>query len=270
MPLYDRTYSQIRNYDNNTIVFYEPVTWGVMSNKDVLGTGFTKAPGNDNSRTALSWHYYCWLLDVFTKPIVNDTYPEFARKFCDEWQLKDYFKTVEEDLNRIGGGASFLTEFGTCVFRDPTSGKINTDECKYVLDASDKHFQSWAYWDSDFYLDNFEVNFDLVNIFSRVYPIVTNGLPVTLFYNSTTKYFEYVYQMNVVSLRQASLTTEIFVPENLYKTGFDVSVSTHLEWVFDEDSSRILVKLNHEIASLFMKNKNFNFKDQSMVVIKSK
>lgn len=157
MPLYDRVYEKIRKYDTQTIVFYEPVTWGVMSNGTFFGTGFDHPPGHDAKGTALSWHYYCWLLNIDKDPVTNDTIPTFVKQFCDQWQLNDYFETVEFDLKRFGGGASFLTEFGVCIFRDPVSGKINLDECKAAMDAADKYLVSWAYWDSDFYDDNFQV-----------------------------------------------------------------------------------------------------------------
>lgn len=157
MPLYDRVYEKIRQYDKQTIVFYEPVTWGVMSNGSAFGTGFDHPPGHDKIGTAFSWHYYCWLLNFDTDPIHNDTMPVFVKQLCDSLQLNLYFETVETDLKRFGGGASFLTEFGVCIFKDPVSGKINLDECKAAMDAADRYLVSWTYWESDFYNDNFEV-----------------------------------------------------------------------------------------------------------------
>lgn len=71
-----------------------------MSTKDTVGTGFAHPPGYDIQRTVLSWHFYCWLLDVDTHPIINGSYPNFAHQFCDEWQLATYFSVVEKDLIR--------------------------------------------------------------------------------------------------------------------------------------------------------------------------
>jgi len=62
LPLYDRAYETIRKYDSDTLVFYEPVTWGVLSDGKFFGTGFNRPPGNDLKKTVFSWHYYCWLL----------------------------------------------------------------------------------------------------------------------------------------------------------------------------------------------------------------
>ena len=130
-----------------------------MSNGTAFGTGFDHAPGNDPLRTALSWHYYCWLLNFDTDPIQNDTMPVFVKQICDSWQLNLYFETVETDLKRIGRGVgvSFLTEFGVCIFKDPQTGQINLDECKAAMDAADRYLVSWAYWDSDFYNETFQV-----------------------------------------------------------------------------------------------------------------
>ncbi len=62
LPLYDRAYATIRKYDPETLVFYETVTWGVLSDGKYFGTGFNRPPANDLNKTVFSWHYYCWLL----------------------------------------------------------------------------------------------------------------------------------------------------------------------------------------------------------------
>jgi hypothetical protein len=64
LPLYDRAYATIRKYDPETLVFYETVTWGVLSDGKYFGTGFNRPPANDLNKTVFSWHYYCWLLGL--------------------------------------------------------------------------------------------------------------------------------------------------------------------------------------------------------------
>ena len=44
MPLYDKVYDVIRQFDPETIIFYEPVTWSVMSSEKYIGTGFERPP----------------------------------------------------------------------------------------------------------------------------------------------------------------------------------------------------------------------------------
>jgi endoglycosylceramidase len=227
LPMYDNLYHTIRKYDNETLVFYEPVTWGILFNGTRFGTGFDRAPANDPNRTVLSWHYYCWLLQFNSNPLVNNTYPLFDRIVCDDIQRKFAFDTVKFDRKVIGGG-SFLTEFGVCAF-GMTNGTLITTECEYILDASDVYFQSWAYWDSNFYTGDGGINYPIIDIFSRVYPQSTSGIPLNLYYNTTTAIFIYEYEHDPAIVE----ATEIFIPEHVYPNGFQVSVSDHLKYEFN-------------------------------------
>jgi hypothetical protein len=242
-----------------------------MSTKDPLSTGFDHAPGNDIHTTALSWHYYCWLYDVVPDPIRNTTLPIFDKVYCDEWQLNDYFFNLNSLADKLGGAASFLTEFGTCMF--PIKNRThdyNTYECERTLKECDRHFQSWTYWDSDFYYDTFDVNVQLVNAFSRVYPMTTNGIPQDMQYNTTTKVFKYLYNMNALSLKEASLNTEIFVPPHAYPSGFNVDVSTHLKWTYDQDNYRVLVAISKEVMNQFKSKLRNSFNAVSQITITPK
>ena len=68
LPLYDKAHDIIRRYDAEALVFYEPVTWGVLFHQNYFGTGFKRPPGNDIEKTVFSWHYYCWILG---RPFLN-------------------------------------------------------------------------------------------------------------------------------------------------------------------------------------------------------
>ena len=46
-PLYDRLNDAIRSVDRQTLIFYEPLTWGVVLHGNVTGTGFQTVPGGD-------------------------------------------------------------------------------------------------------------------------------------------------------------------------------------------------------------------------------
>ena len=250
MKLYDQTYETIRKYDSSAIIFYEPVTWGVLY-KGYFGTGFSRPPANDPKTTALSWHYYCWLLNFVDNPLKNGTYPEFDKIACDKIQLEISFQAVKLDEAIVGGGPSFLTEFGVCAFpTDSTNAhsKLNTDECESVLDTTDKYFQSWTYWDSYFYYkDSKQTIEELVGIFSRVYPIATNGIPSKLYFNTTSKEFVFSYKLNVSTMHQIAratyVPTVIFVPSHVYPNGFSIDVSSHLKWLYNADESKVYVLL---------------------------
>ena len=44
-PMYHRLAEAIRPFDDRHIIFFEPVTWGMIFNSTVAGSGFTEVPG---------------------------------------------------------------------------------------------------------------------------------------------------------------------------------------------------------------------------------
>lgn len=181
--------------------------------------------------------------------------------------MNAFFKTVKDESKKLGGSASFLTEFGTCVYQDPITQQINLDNCKFVLDASDFHFQSWTYWDSNFFGPNPQINQAIINIFSRVYPMATNGIPIRYSYNTTTKYFLYNYKVNINSFKKAILNTEIFVPKFAYPNGFNVDLSHDFIWTFNEDLSRVQINLDTKTVQNFIDYNNFKYSKNVLVNI---
>ena len=59
--LYDTVATAIRRHDDRHIVFYEPVTWGMIFSGNISGSGFEHVPGGAayRNRSAYSYHYYC-------------------------------------------------------------------------------------------------------------------------------------------------------------------------------------------------------------------
>ena len=47
--LYDHLNTVIRSVDENTLIFYEPVTWSVFVASQEAGTGFSGVPGGPES-----------------------------------------------------------------------------------------------------------------------------------------------------------------------------------------------------------------------------
>lgn len=265
--------NQLNNrYDNHTLVFYEPVTWGVLLNLNYFGTGFTRPPGNDPHRTALSWHYYCWLLQFTNNPLRNGTYPSFDRIFCDSIQLKACFDSVRFDALTLGGGPTFLTEFGVCAFAidpDDRRSPLNTEECQHILDATDRYIQSWTYWDANFYNnETLEIIPEIVDIFSRVYPVAVNGIPTSVFFNTTSREFLFKFKMDVKSVTRAKIPTEIAIPPQIYYPyGFEVHLSSTLNWSFDAVSNRLLIVLIDEVIDRFRGEEEFTFQQDMIVSI---
>lgn len=136
LPMYDRVAAAIRAQDPVHLIFYEPVTWGMVLNNKVLGSGFTRVPGGIAyaNTSVFSFHYYCW--------IMTPNASTFIHTACDAGLAPQVFKSVYGDVERTGG-SSFLTEFGadTCM-----SVTHNSTECAAVIEESTETFQSWIHW----------------------------------------------------------------------------------------------------------------------------
>jgi endoglycosylceramidase len=132
-PLYAGAAAAIREHDKEQLIFYEPVTWGMLDGAGSrngsgaggeLGSGFTEPPGGPTyaNRSVFSFHYYC-------SSFGGD------RKLCDPLIAPAVFAAVRADVGRLGG-SSFMTEFGIC---DHT-----LEECDDVMALADRHLVSWC------------------------------------------------------------------------------------------------------------------------------
>lgn len=210
--MYNVLGNKIRQQDENTLIFYEPVTWGIFSNRSNIGTGFSQVPGGPNfkNRSVLSYHFYCWLLQAQDAHI---TYPFFKREICHAL-AQTAFQTIQKDIKKLGGG-SFLTEFGLCG-PDGNNKSTTTVECNFVMSTADKYLQSWTYWGFT-NVQIFNFTWQEMAPFSRVYVTALAGDPLKMYFNITTKIFTLTYIPNVQS---KSVQTEIFVPKRHYNKGF--------------------------------------------------
>eukprot|EP00045_Choanoeca_perplexa_P006291 m.53458 g.53458 ORF g.53458 m.53458 type:complete len:485 (-) comp13565_c0_seq2:83-1537(-) len=171
MPLYDATIPAILAVDPERLVFYEPVTWGMIFNNTYLGSGFTHVPGGPQNakNSVLSFHAYCWAFDIG-----NGAPNKLRREVCDEFFDPQVFKAIQKDIADIGGSA-FLTEFGadTC---DLSRG--GEDECMNVVNGADSHGFSWTLWPTSDGYDGQDYNLTLyaeVLGFDRPYAVAVAG-----------------------------------------------------------------------------------------------
>ncbi|XP_064650980.1 endoglycoceramidase-like [Lineus longissimus] len=236
LPAYNRINAAIRNVDNHTLVFYEPVTWGVWLNGTTLGTGFDTVPGGPEyeSLSVLSWHYYCWLIQSGSAE--GRPYPTLERFVCDEIQGKDVFKQVVADTLRIGG-ASFMTEFGICE-PNKIANSTGNIECGFIMKQADEHLQSWTYWDLNvFFTPGGHVNWTGATPFARPYTRAVAGTPKRMTFNPDDLSFEfdYIVDMNIHA------PTEIFIPPVKYPKGVTVNVTEGLGYTFDSGNHVVLV-----------------------------
>lgn len=207
-PFYNTLNTQIREVDDQHIIFFEPITW------DITPVGFDQVPGGANyqNRSVLSWHYYCWTFDSDMNPI---------RWGVCEVEKEDMFILRSRDISRLGGGG-FLTEFGLC------SGANNASkyECTTVMDKADQYLQSWTYWDySDgaFYDSNGQPLQYLMEEFSRTYARAVSGTILSMSYSRLTSIFR--LEFSAINLPN-NPPTEIYYNQDLhYPNGIIVTIT---------------------------------------------
>lgn len=210
-PLYRELHSAITEVDaHKHLTFFEPVTWGIVFNGTVLGTGFSETPGNDPSMSVLSWHYYCWVFDNTNVSV----------QVCDRVQGPQCFRAVQDDLKRLGCGG-FLTEWGLC---DP-SDQYGLEECNFVMELADQHFMSWTNWDFGGRLGG--NNWDIgamapwVAALSRPYIRAFAGQPLNMTFDPSTLIFTTSFLINTT----ITAATELYIPPVHYPTGGSIRFS---------------------------------------------
>jgi len=133
-PFYRKVHESIRQVDNDTILFFEPIV------DDLYAVGLNEGPGGSayNSKQALSYHVYC--LDV-------DDLGEPKNALLCHGIDSMLFDSKYAASKRIGI-AGFLTEFGAL-----SNSTSSSEEVAYITGLCDKHLQSWAYWQYKSYND---------------------------------------------------------------------------------------------------------------------
>ena len=238
LPMYHNIARAIREVDNDTIIMYEPVTWGIWFNGQ-FGTGFDTVPGGPEyrDRSALSYHLYCWIKSGDSEPLSF-----LDRVVCDDLLAADVISNARKEFTRTGGGG-FLTEFGEC---DPDGRKnsSNTILCETALKLADKNLASWTYWDTDFFDGNGNIQWNNVKPFIRAFPRAISGTPSRLSWEPDTHSMEFSYLLDP----KISAPTEIFVPPLYFGEGMVVSVSDSVVYSFDKDNHVLLVRPKDSVS----------------------
>lgn len=131
-PMYQLVHESVRAVDQAKVIFFEGMT------TDYFPSGFTAAPGPSdyNNRQALSYHIYCLpnpnKLEV---PLCAGANAEF-------------FAMRKSDGERLGL-PTIMTEFGAV--QEQLKGALM--DLESLAQQSDKHKQSWMYWQYKYYND---------------------------------------------------------------------------------------------------------------------
>jgi hypothetical protein len=89
--------------------------------------------------------------------------------------------------------------------------------------------------------------------------MATNGIPEFLHFNTSTKHFVYIFQLNITSVDQAYLPTEIFIPQHVYPNGFKVAIGLHYKWLFDKEENILYINLVDDIVNQFNLDEKYSF-----------
>lgn len=232
-PLYDVIADSIRAADPGHIVMYEPVTWGMIFNGTVSGSGFTHVPGGEQHRdkSVFSFHYYCWWY--------TDDNDMMQKQTCDRMFGPKVFDQVAEDL-KVLGGAAMLTEWGQgCI---GTGGGL-TGECDPIMNLADEHLIGWTdwYWTGTL-MNGWDAQEDAIQIFSRTFAQSISGTPTKMKFDADTLEFDLCYTVDPT----IEAPTEIYANFELkYTNGVLVELSgspaEHMTVDVQSEAQRVFV-----------------------------
>ena len=195
----------IREVDEEAVIFFEPVTWGMIFDGKISGSGYEQVPGGDDykDRSVFSYHYYC---NSFS-PNWRD-YPHRQKFICDKTIGPLVFKAVKKDLEKFGG-AAMMTEGMAC-------DDDHQEECINVANMLDEHLFSFTDYGSSqgATLEPSEIQ---QATWARTYTRATAGIPKKMKFDITsdTKDFEFCYDLDT----SIDGVTEVFASTHFHYTG---------------------------------------------------
>jgi endoglycosylceramidase len=246
LPFYDSLSASIREVDDQHLIFYEPVTWGMIFNGNVTGSGFDHVPGGEKYQdsSVFSFHYYCWWYNE----------DDMSRKTCDKLFGPKVFEQAVRDVRTIGG-ATMLTEWGQgCNFNDGETHSDINSECNQIMDQADKHLVSWTDWyfGESLTYNSFEISTAAQKLFARTYAKIVAGHPREMNFNVETKDFKLCFEptLSTDANVDGSMNTEIFLNFAVhYPNGIDVTHSPNLQLVkIDEVNNKVTLR-NRQLQS---------------------
>ena len=234
---YKKLSQSIRIYDNNTLIFFAPITW---SNDNL---GFTESP---DEKCVLAYHWY-------TPPQKKKESELYIKKKVDE---ANYLKC-----------ASMITELDRPFLNSSENNLFHN-----VTYNANKYLQSWIIWEykpfcnkKDFgacitgyggnvWKNNTHTNTKIVNILTTPYPIKINGYIDFYQYDSIKNTFELSYDSYC-----NKLYSRIYLPKN-----FVISNQTNairiISDIGDDNYINIFVNCpkNRNIKKIYIKAKSIN------------
>ena len=214
----ERASEAIRSMDDRHIVFFEPVTWGMVLDGPMLGSGYDSVPGGSEyvNRSCFSYHYYCKTFspNYETNPL--------GQKFCDSAIGPSIFSSVSSDLKKIGGG-QMMTEGLSC-------GDDSPDECRRTMSMLDDRFYSYADY-ANSQGDDWGLSDARRLEWARPYARAIAGRPTKMNFDAEGRVFEFCFEVDdSIEASTEVYTSAAYVYE---KTGFELVVEGNVK--VDED-----------------------------------
>ena len=214
--MYDAVATAIYAHDTRHMLFYEPVTWGMILDGKIGGSGFSHVPGGEAhaNMSVFTFHYYC-------KSFVPhyETEPLLRRAVCDDVVKPLVLEAARKETRRLGG-AAFMSEGLSCDFDAEDARR----ECEAVMADLDAHLMSYTD-----YADSQGATFDPSPAqregWARSYARAVAGTPLNMTFNPTTKAFELCYNVDASIIAP----TEIFASQTYsYPQGRAVRTTPNL------------------------------------------
>lgn len=194
--VWEQVTTSIRQVDNETIIFFEGVTWDIVD-------GHPNVPGGDGSKAALSYHYYA--------PPQLGLHPALQNRVKDHERLKS-------------GG--ILTEFRMWGGNGDEDVKLIDTRIRDTIDAAEKYLQSWVGWGFHSVVDR---NPLVKKHYARTYASAVAGKLLSTGFNEDTADFYAVWEVDksVIEPTEVRLSQETY-----YADGYEVRImpSTWASW----------------------------------------
>lgn len=187
-PLWNRLSKQIRTVDNDTLIWFEGVTFDILS-------GFNNVPLGDGSKTVQSFHYY---------------HPPQAGS------ISDTLYNRRKDSVRLKT-AGVMTEFTFWM-----DGDKNTQGMQDAVNAADSNMVSWMGWAYENLYDGTGNPYPtLAKHYSRAYPAAIAGTPKSFSFDESSSTFS----LQFVPDAAISAPTEVILPLPTFPKGYNLTVS---------------------------------------------
>jgi len=224
LDLYQMAHAAIREYDNETIVMFEPLV--LESYEAVFGykTDFPAfGPGGEEyaDRQVFAYHSYC---------ANNDAGEPEPWLLC-EFLIEEIWKGVDRSLAQIRLGG-FLTEFGAS-----GEGEDSIKELSRQCAHADQRLQSWTYWTyksfddittanpatETFYNVDGSLQKTKVTALARTYAQAIAGVPTQMNFDPVSRLFSLNYTTSA-DVKPGALTEIYVCLELVYPEGVKVDI----------------------------------------------